>query len=49
MLIVMTLFVAIRYFDTMGVIAAALALVIGRIGANTYLLHPFLKALKKTR
>ena len=49
MLIVMTLFMAIRYFDTVGVVAAALALVIGRIGANTYLLHPFLKALKKAR
>jgi len=49
MLIVMTLFMAISYFDTIGVVAAALALVIGRIGANTYLLHPFLKALKKTR
>jgi len=48
MLIVMTLFMAISYFDTVGVVAAALALVIGRIGANTYLLHPFLKALKKT-
>jgi hypothetical protein len=49
MLIVMTLFMAISYFDTVGVVAAALALVIGRIGANTYLLHPFLKALKKAR
>ncbi len=49
MLIVMTLFMAISYFDTVGVVAAALALVIGRAGANTYLLHPFLKALKKAR
>jgi hypothetical protein len=49
LLIVFTLLISIRYFDLVGVVAASLALVIGRVGANLYLLNPFLKALKKNR
>jgi Na+-driven multidrug efflux pump len=49
LLIVITLLITIRYFDMVGVVGAALALMIGRTGANLYLLHPFFKALKKSQ
>jgi hypothetical protein len=39
------LFVAIAVFNPIGAIAAAIALVIGRLSANTYLLIPCKKAL----
>ena len=44
--IVIVLSILINYFDAIGVITAALALVIGRISANIYLILPFKKSLK---
>ena len=40
------LFVAIAFFNPIGAIAATIALVIGRLSANTYLFIPCKKALK---
>jgi hypothetical protein len=34
-------------FDWIGVIAATTAYVLGRVAANTYLMKPFLKEVKK--
>ncbi len=45
--IIITMFIAIRFFDTVGVIAATLAFIIGRIGANIYLFPPYFKSLEK--
>lgn len=45
--IVITLFLMIQYFNSIGVLAAALALVIGRILANIYLISPYKKAFDK--
>lgn len=41
--IILTLFITIQYFSFIGVIAAALAMLLGRIGANIYLFPPFMK------
>lgn len=43
--IILTLFITIKYFAFIGVVAAALAMLLGRIGANIYLFPPFLKHL----
>ncbi|MCU7496864.1 MAG: hypothetical protein HF314_14785 [Ignavibacteria bacterium] len=41
--IILTLFITIKYLAFVGVVAAALAMMLGRIGANIYLFPPFLK------
>lgn len=43
--IILTLFLTIKYFAFIGVVAAALAMLLGRIGANIYLFPPFWKHL----
>ncbi len=45
--IIITMFIAINFFDTVGVIAATLGFIIGRIGANIYLFPPYFKSLRK--
>lgn len=45
--ILLVMFVAIHFFDMIGVIAATTAFIIGRLGANLYLFPPFFKALKR--
>lgn len=45
--IIIVLFIAIKYFNSIGAIAATVSFVLGRIAANIYLLPPFLKAVKK--
>ena len=44
--IVITMFVAIHFLDAVGVIAAASAFILGRLGANVYLFKPYFKVLK---
>jgi hypothetical protein len=46
LIVIATLFVSIRYFDALGAMAAALALILGRIGGNFSLFPPFLRTLK---
>ena len=43
--IILTMFISIKYFDLVGVVAATLGFIIGRIGANLYLFPPYFKAL----
>lgn len=45
--IIAILVIAIYFFNSIGVIAAALALVIGRLSANIYLLGPVLKVVRR--
>jgi len=45
--IIIVLFITISYMDMIGAVAATLALIIGRFAANTYLVPPYLKAVKK--
>ena len=45
-LILAVLYVTIAYWDAIGAVAAAIALVIGRLGANAYLARPVSNALK---
>ena len=47
LVIVGLLFVSINYFDMIGITAAALALITGRLLANSYLLKPYSSVLKK--
>ncbi|MCU7492735.1 MAG: hypothetical protein HF310_14630, partial [Ignavibacteria bacterium] len=47
--IILTLFITIKYFAFIGVVAAALAMLLGRIGANIYLFPPFLKHLPENK
>jgi O-antigen/teichoic acid export membrane protein len=44
--IVIMLVILINYFNAVGVIAAALAMVVGRICANAYLISPYNKSFK---
>ncbi len=45
--IILILLITINMFDWIGVIAATTAYVLGRVAANTYLMKPFLKEVKK--
>lgn len=45
--ILISLFIMIKYFSAIGAIAATTAFVIGRLSANAYLMKSFLGALKK--
>lgn len=47
--IILTLFITIKYFAFVGVVAAALAMLLGRIGANLYLFPPFIKNLPEKK
>lgn len=47
--ILVVLMVTIRFFDFIGVIAAALAFLIGRLLANGFLFIPYFSTLKKNR
>ncbi|RJQ53749.1 MAG: hypothetical protein C4530_17750 [Desulfobacteraceae bacterium] len=47
LLIVAVLFVSIRFLDAVGVIAAAAAYLIGRLGANLYLVSPCIQVLRR--
>lgn len=42
------LFISIKLFDMIGVTAAAISFVLGRLGANLYLLPSYLKCLKNS-
>ncbi len=44
--IIIVLFISIKLLSAIGLIAAALAFVIGRVAANIYLFRPMLKAVK---
>jgi progressive ankylosis protein len=44
--ILLVIFLSVRFFDLTGVVAAALAFLIGRLGANIYLFVPYFKCLK---
>ena len=44
--ILLVLFISIKYFDAVGVVAATFAFIIGRIGAISYLTPPFLNIKK---
>ncbi|NOX18299.1 MAG: hypothetical protein GXO87_08460 [Chlorobi bacterium] len=46
-LIVLTMFVGIKYLDAYGIIAAISAYMLGRLGANIYLFKPFFKSVNK--
>jgi len=46
-MIVALLFLTTRYFDMIGITAAALSLITGRLLANSYLVKPFISVLKK--
>jgi O-antigen/teichoic acid export membrane protein len=46
LIVIAVLFSAIRYFDVIGATAAALALILGRIGGTLCLFPPFLRILK---
>jgi len=45
--ILIVLFVGISFFDLVGVMAAAIAYIIGRLIANTYLIFPYNNAVAK--
>jgi O-antigen/teichoic acid export membrane protein len=47
--ILIVIFVSIRYFNSTGAVAAALAFMIGRIGANIYLFSPYFKCIRDKR
>jgi O-antigen/teichoic acid export membrane protein len=46
-MIIALLFFTIRHFDMVGITAAALALIFGRLLANAYLMKPYLSVLRK--
>jgi Na+-driven multidrug efflux pump len=46
-IIMVTLFMFIRYLDAVGAVAAAIAILIGAVSAPSYLFPPFLKALRE--
>ena len=46
-MIIIVLLVSIKYFSAVGVIAAALAFIIGRLASNGYLLKPMVKEIRK--
>ena len=48
LIVIAALFAAIRYFDAIGAMAAALALILGRIGGTLCLFPPFLRTLKSS-
>ncbi len=43
--IIIVMFISIRYFNLVGAVAASLAFMIGRLGANLYLFPPYFKTL----
>jgi progressive ankylosis protein len=45
--IIMVLFLGIRVFDLVGIVAAALAIISGRVLANSYLFIPYFKMIKR--
>lgn len=45
--IIVLLFITIKYFSAVGAVAATISFVFGRIAANLYLIPPFLKAVKR--
>ncbi|MBA4395484.1 MAG: hypothetical protein C0407_18185, partial [Desulfobacca sp.] len=45
-IVILTLYIGIHYLDAIGVIAAVVALLLGRIGGNLCLFPPFLKTLR---
>jgi progressive ankylosis protein len=45
-IVILSLYIGIRYLDAIGAIAAVVALTLGRIGGNLCLFPPFLKILK---
>lgn len=45
--IIVVLFIAIKYFNAIGAIAATVSFVIGRIAANIYLIPPFIRSVQK--
>jgi hypothetical protein len=47
--ILLILLWTIRYLDMIGIIAASMALILGRLLANGYLFYPFFRVLKKPR
>lgn len=47
--ILIVLFIGIKYFDFVGVLAATIAYITGRIFANIYLIFPYKKAVAKFR
>ena len=47
LIVIAVLFAAIRYFDVIGATAAALALILGRIGGTLCLFPPFFRILKR--
>jgi len=46
-MIIIVLLVSIKYFSAVGVIAAALAFILGRLASNGYLLKPMMRAIRK--
>jgi hypothetical protein len=44
--ILLILLWTIRYLDMIGIIAASMALILGRLLANGYLFYPFFRVLK---
>lgn len=46
-MIIIVLLVSIKYFSAVGVIAAALAFIIGRLASNGYLMKPMMNAIRK--
>jgi len=48
-MIIIVLLVSIKYFSAVGVIAAAMAFILGRLASNGYLLKPMLKEIRKSR
>ena len=44
--IIVVLFIAIKYFDAIGAVAATVSFVLGRIAANLYLMPPTISSLK---
>ena len=45
--IILVLIISIKYFSAVGVVAAVLAFIIGRLASNGYLLGPMLKEIRK--
>lgn len=48
-IVISVLFTAVHYFDAIGATAAALALIVGRIGGNLCLFPPFFRTIKSFR
>ncbi len=44
--ILLTMFIAINYFNAVGVVAATLGFILGRLGANSYLFPSYFKVLR---